>query len=104
VLTNPGHENKTYELTGSQAYDFNDITSALSNLSGKSLSYVSPDPTVFETQLKQFGVPEMGITIAAGFATDIRNGRFETVSNDLETLLGRKPSDLKQGLKQVYQL
>lgn len=104
VLTNPGHENKTYELTGSKAYTFDEITHTLSDLSGKSLAYVSPEPTVFESQLKQFGVPEMGVMIAAGFAADIRNARFETVSMDLETLLGRKPSDLKQGLKNVFQL
>jgi NAD(P)H dehydrogenase (quinone) len=35
---------------------------------------------------------------------DIKNKQFEIVSKDLESLLGRKPASLKEGLKAIYNL
>lgn len=104
VLMQDGHENKTYNITGNEMYSYDDVARELSSLSGKTVTYTSADPVVFTEQLKQFGVPEFGIFIATGFSEDIKNQQFEIVSNDLENLLGRKPADLKEGLKQIFNL
>ena len=40
----------------------------------------------------------------AAFAIDIKNGQESTVSTDLEMILGRKPTSLKAGLKQLFAL
>lgn len=104
LLQSNGHEKKTYELTGSELYSYADVTTALTALSGKEVNYVDADAEAFPEQLRGFGVPEIAITIVSGFSIDTKNGQFEHISNDLETLLGRKPATLKAGLKTVYGL
>lgn len=102
VLLQNGHENKTYEITGNDLYSYEDVAKTLSELSGKTVSYTDADATTFPEQLKQFGVPEIGVIIVSGFSADIKNKQYEIVSNDLEKLLGRKPTNLKDGLKQIF--
>lgn len=104
VLVQPGHENKIYQLTGSEALSFDEIAKTLSALSGKTVAYVSPEAEVFKQQLKEWGVPEIGILIAGGFSADISKHQYDVVTNDLEKLLGRKPVRLEAALKSIYNL
>lgn len=104
VLWQNGHENKIYELTGGPLYSFGDIAAILSELSGKTVPYSDIDEPAYAEMLRKYGVPEMLITIVSGYLADIRNGQFEIESNDLETLLGRKPVNLSTVLKDVYHL
>lgn len=102
VLLQNGHENKTYEIAGNDLYSYEDVAKTLSELSGKTVSYTDADATTFPEQLKQFGVPEIGVIIVSGFSADIKNKQYEIVTNDLEKLLGRKPTNLKDSLKQIF--
>ncbi len=104
VLLQNGHENKTYEITGSELYSYTDVAQILSELSGKKIAYTDVEATAFQEQLKQLGIPEFVILLTVGFATDNKNKQFEIATNDLEKLLGRKPTSLKDGLKEVYGL
>ncbi|MCY1477612.1 Quinone oxidoreductase 2 [compost metagenome] len=98
------NEKKTYNLTGPAAYSFAEIAETLSDLSGKTVSYTSPDMETFIQQLKKYGVPEKSIFIAGGFSGDIKNNQFEEVYPDLENLLGRRPTALAAALKTIYDL
>lgn len=102
ALIQDGHDNKTYELAANELYSFDDVASALSELSGKSVRYTDVDAGQFCRSLVQAGVPESGIFMSAGFAEDIKRQQLEIVSNDLEHLLGRKPAILRDSLKEVY--
>ncbi len=104
VLTGEGHENKTYEIAGSVAYNMSDIAGMLSELSGKTVAYISPDPAVFTQQLQQAGVPEEGIQGTLAFCLAIAQGEFNFPDATMERLLGRAPKSLKDYLKQAYQL
>lgn len=104
VLLQNEHNNKTYEISGNELYSFQDIANVLSELSGKTVQYTNADTTTFPTLLKQWGVPDYGIYIVSGFSADIKDKQFEIVSGDLEKLLGRKPLNLKESLKTIYQL
>lgn len=104
VLLQDGHENKTYAITGNALYSFRDIADELSTLSGKTVTYTDANATDYADKLKQANVPEYVIYMLGGFGADIKNKQFEIVSNDLEALLGRKPSALKEGLKRIYNL
>ncbi|MFE2943032.1 SDR family oxidoreductase [Streptomyces sp. NPDC059255] len=104
VLLQDGHEDKTYELTASEAHTFADIAHVLSERSGKPVAYVSPDPQTFADGLRSAGVPEFGVTALSAFITDMREGRYEIITRDLENLLGRKPMPLSESLTEVYSL
>lgn len=104
VLTSGNCDNKIYSFTGSSAYSFYDVAHVLTELSGKKVNYTPVEQTVFEAQMKERGVPGAVIERTAGFMTDIKNGQEEEVSADLEQILGRRPTSLKEGLKILFRL
>jgi NAD(P)H dehydrogenase (quinone) len=104
LLTREGHENKVYEMGGPVAYSFHDIAGLLSELSGKTIQYVSPSAEAFTQQLKGYGVPDEAIQGAATFCVAIAQGEFNFPSTDLEAILGRKPQTVREYLKAAYQL
>ena len=104
LLTTEGHENKVYEMGGPVAYSFQDIAGMLSELSGKTIQYVSPSAEVFSEQLKSYGLPDEALQGAATFCVAIAQGEFNFPSTDLETILGRKAQTVRDFLKAAYQL
>ncbi|RZK21491.1 MAG: SDR family oxidoreductase [Hymenobacter sp.] len=104
VLTSPGHENQSYEISNDTSYSFHDIARILSDLSGKPISYVSPTAEEFGTQLAAAGVPAGAIEMTAGFSVAIGQGEFDFPSLTLEKLLGRKPEAAADFLKAAYKL
>lgn len=104
VLLQSRQENQIYDLTGSNLFSFGDIADILSDLSGKTVSYTDAAPKAFSDALQQAGVPEPIAFILSSFSADIKTGQFEVQSNDLEKLTGRKPVDLKDTLKELYNL
>jgi NAD(P)H dehydrogenase (quinone) len=97
-------ENKTYNLTGSEAYSFDDVARTLSTLSGKEVKYTPVEVAAFAEQMKGRGTPDVIVQRVIGFLTDIKNGQEEDVSPELEKLLGRKPASLQEGLKILFKL
>ena len=104
TLLQNGHENQTYEITGSDLYSYGDVAHELSALSGRTVNYADADPATFPTQLKEFGLPEIVVLLVTSFAADVKNHQFEIVTKDMEKLLGRKPASLAAGLKEVFDL
>lgn len=104
ILLSEGHENQTYHLTGSETISFAEVAAALSELSGKEVSYINPENDVFEGALKQFGLPEPIIQMSVLFAAGIKNNDFNKTYGSLEKFLGRKPTDIKTYLKAAYKL
>jgi NAD(P)H dehydrogenase (quinone) len=104
VLTGAGHENQTYEIANDTSYSFADIAKILSDLSGKSIQYVSPDAEEFGTALAAAGVPAGAIQMTAGFSVAIAQGEFDFPSPTLATLLGRQPESAEAFLKAAYNL
>lgn len=102
ALARPPVGSVTYQLTGSASYSFDDITTALTELSGKSVTYTPMEPAAFTAQLQARGLPDTMARRITSFITDIANGQEDTVTTDLETLLGRKPTGLADGLKAVF--
>ncbi len=102
VLTTPGHEYKTYAITGNDAYSFEDIAGFLTDISGKKVIYLKPDLDTYAEALGKAGVPKEVVGFLSAFATAIKNGEFDTNRSDLENLLGRKSMELKEFLKITY--
>lgn len=99
ILTSAGHENKTYQLTGKVAYSFAEVAAILSDLSGKTVNYISPEREAFKAALAQFGLPEHIIAMSDGFAAGMKNNDFDVTGNTLESFLGREETSLKAYLK-----
>ncbi|KAN0050377.1 hypothetical protein ACTA71_003497 [Dictyostelium dimigraforme] len=96
------HHNKKYIISNDEPSSFDDAAKILSEISGKSLSYTSPDIATFENTLTGLGVPSVYIKLSVAFGLAIQNNEFNTIKTDLSTLLKRKPTTLKQFLFDTY--
>lgn len=102
VLTTPGHEFQEYAITAEPAYSFDEIAEMISEITGKDIKYHHPDAHTYIDQLVQSGVPNESAGFLAGFGQAIADGEFDTKRSDLAKLLGRKPLELKEFLKNIY--
>ncbi|HWK07337.1 MAG TPA: SDR family oxidoreductase [Puia sp.] len=102
ILTGQGHENKEYEISGNQAWSYPEIAKIISEITGKSITYVSPTQEVFKQELTKAGVPDHYIGLFGGFGEGIRQGEFDLTDPTLEKLLGRQPTSLREYLKTIY--
>lgn len=103
VFLDQRHKGKTYTITANHSYSYADVADILSNISGRKVALTDPSREEFERHLRQRQVPEFAIPILAAFASDIRAGRFDIIASDLEYLLSRKPADLEESLKRLYE-
>ena len=104
AMLNEPFENQTYKFTGNEAYSFYDVAKALTELSGKEVKYNAVEIADFKSNMKQKGLPEPMVQKIVDFNVDIKNGQEATITNELEKKLGRKPTNLKEGLKQLFNL
>ncbi|QJD80719.1 SDR family oxidoreductase [Spirosoma rhododendri] len=104
ALVRPPEGSVTYQLTNRETYSFHDIAAALTDLSGRPVTYTPVEPAAFEAQLIGRGLPDVMARRITGFITDIANGQEDIVTPDLETLLGRKPASLNEGLARLFSL
>lgn len=104
VLLNEDFENKTYRFTNNETYSFYDVANVLSELSGKEIKYTPIKTSTFEETMQQRGIPEVAVKKMGGFILDIKNGQESVVTDDLENKLARKPTTLKDGLKELFKI
>lgn len=94
VLTESGHENRAYDLSGPEAITHHHAAEVLSEALGRRIRYVELDDDSFRRRLISQGVPED----FAGFVEDVnrRNRNGEThddrVTDELRNILGRQPT------------
>ncbi len=104
VLLNEDFNNQVYKFTASEAYSFYDVADALSELSGKEITYLPVEIPVYKELMQKQGLPEVVVNKIVNFNVDIKNDQESTVTSDLEIKLGRKPTSLKEGLKILFNL
>lgn len=102
ILTTQGHEGQIYSLTNSASVSFNEIAKAIGYQLGKDISYESLDVDIFESKMKQFGVPDLYIGMFTMWALAQAQGTMDVLNNTLEGFLGRKPTTMSQFIAQVY--
>jgi NAD(P)H dehydrogenase (quinone) len=103
VLSDPSaHQNKIYEITSGSVYKFDEIASMLSEITGKQIKYVDIPVEALKENIINFGMPKEVADLMGSIAESMKAGEFDFVDPTLEKLIGRKPTDLKDFLKNVY--
>ena len=100
VLTSSGHENKIYELAGSQSFTLEKHAEELSVLSGKNIVYKNMPEKEFENVLMTFGLPQAFANLLADSDTGASKGGLFSSSNELSVLIGRPTMTLAQSIQQ----
>jgi len=92
ILQNPSsHNGKTYYLTGPEALTQTQMCEKISKVAGKSVQYVDIPSSALTDNLKKMGLPEWMAKDFGGMCEFFATDGGATVSNDVETITGRKP-------------
>jgi uncharacterized protein YbjT (DUF2867 family) len=96
VMTEPGHENKAYDLTGSSALDYYEVAEIFTNVLGRQIVYT--DPSIFKYALSMYrrGLKAEFIAVTIAIYTTARLGLAARVTPDVEYLLQRSPIDMEK--------
>jgi len=100
VLAKPAdHVNKTYDLTGTKGVTHTEIAGYIANATGKPIKFVDLPAEVHTGILGSLGLPGHLVEALAGLYVGAKKGDYETVSDDFETLVGRKPQSVENFLQ-----
>jgi NAD(P)H dehydrogenase (quinone) len=88
ILTSSGHEGKAYNVTGPELLSGEEFAAAFSEVTGKSVKYVSPDPPTTLKSLLDSGWPEWQAKGLLELFDLYANNQAAEVSPDGERLLG----------------
>jgi uncharacterized protein YbjT (DUF2867 family) len=89
VLSTPGHDGQTYELTGPEAVTSADCAAALSAALGTEVHHVDIPDEAFRQGMAASGAPPVLVDSLARYYAMVRAGDFERVSPAVADLLGR---------------
>jgi uncharacterized protein YbjT (DUF2867 family) len=96
ALTEPGHENRAYPLTGSQAIDYYEVAAILTDVLGRRITYSDPSPLRFARRMRQRGGGWGYIGVMSAIYMTTRLGMAATVQPQLGELLRRRPITFRQ--------
>jgi uncharacterized protein YbjT (DUF2867 family) len=96
ALTECGHTNKAYMLTGGEALDHHQVVSYLSNVAGKTIRYVPLGEDDGRKMLAGIGLSGEQIERMINMQRMVRQGLCQPVSPDVESVLGRTPITFEQ--------
>lgn len=101
VLTGEGHEGKVYELTGDQAWDFDELAAAIAQAAGCTCAYKPVSVDELKAALMAAGLDEGTAGFVAALDANIAEGALEEATGDLRQLIGRSGTPLQETVKKL---
>jgi uncharacterized protein YbjT (DUF2867 family) len=94
ALLNNEHNGKIYQLTGSRLLRFKEAIQEISDVTGRAISFTPITLQAYSKAMKEQGVPDDFVwLIEYLFSEVLGNPSNSEITNDIETVLGRKPID-----------
>jgi NAD(P)H dehydrogenase (quinone) len=94
VLTSEGHDGKTYELAGDEAYTLSDLAAEISRQTGKNIPYKNLPEADYTAALEGFGLPQPVARAYASFDTGASKGALFDNGRELSRLIRRPTTSL----------
>ncbi|HET9801647.1 MAG TPA: SDR family oxidoreductase [Candidatus Acidoferrum sp.] len=91
ALTTPGHEGKSYTLTGPEALSVGEQVKILADAVGKPIDYVPVSDEAIRAAMEKAALPAPLINALLPFAAFIRSGRASAVFPTVQQVTGRQP-------------
>ena len=101
VLTGEGHEGRTYELAGDEAYTLSDLAAEISRQTGKDIPYKNLPEADYAKALARFGLPEGLAQAIASFDVDASAGALFEDGRQLSRLIGRPTTPLSAAVAEA---
>jgi NAD(P)H dehydrogenase (quinone) len=101
VLTQSGHENKTYELTGDVAWTFDALAEEIGKVAGRPVSYRNLSVEELARHLAGVGMPPEVAGFVAAIDGDIAAGLLGHTPGDLRALISRPTTPVSVAIEDV---
>jgi uncharacterized protein YbjT (DUF2867 family) len=96
ALTEDGHANAAYPLTGAEALDYSTVARIMTDELGRSIVYRRPSALRFIRHMRRRGFAWNYVLVMVAIYTTARLGLAGLVTPDAERLLGRRPIGVRQ--------
>lgn len=96
VLTESGHANAAYDLTGPAALTYDEVAAAFSDVLDRPITYADPSIPAFVRRMHSRGHSLGYVLLLVGIYTTARLGLAGRVTDDVQRLLGRSPRSVRQ--------
>jgi len=96
ALTQPGHENKAYTITGPEALTYDEVASKLSAAAGREVKYVDLAPDQHRGGMIAAGVPAQYAEALLDLNRHYRENQMSSVTSDVKEVTGRDPIPFDQ--------
>jgi uncharacterized protein YbjT (DUF2867 family) len=93
ALTEDKYNGQVLELTGSRLLTFKEVTDEISKVTGRAIHFEQIPIEQYTATLKEYEVPEQYISLLTYLFTSVLDGRNESVTGDVQRVLGRAPID-----------
>lgn len=101
ALTEPGHEERAYTLTGPEALTYDEMANELSKVLGRRISHVSLSPSDLKTGMLAEGMPEEIADRMLDLERYFREGRASEITKDIKQVTRRDPSSFAEYVRET---
>lgn len=95
VLTSPGHENQTYEITGPEALSFHDVARVFSDFYKRPIEHLTMPYDLTEVSMREYGAPEWLIEGTISLYKFFDTGDAAFVRGSVLDIAQKKPTSLR---------
>ncbi|MET0433694.1 MAG: SDR family oxidoreductase [Cellulomonas sp.] len=99
VLRTEGHDGAVYELSGDEAWGFDELAAAASEVLGRPVVYRAVSPEQRAADLAAAGLDEGTVGFVVALEANTREGLLAETSGDLSRLIGRPTTPLVDALR-----
>ncbi|TKR27041.1 SDR family oxidoreductase [Cellulomonas hominis] len=99
VLRTEGHDDAVYELSGDEAWGFDDLAAAASELLGRPVTYRAVSSEQRRADLAAAGLDEGTVGFVVALEENTRDGLLAETPGDLSRLIGRPTTPLVDALR-----
>ena len=96
TLTTKGHDNRAYDLTGSEALTYYEVADIFTDVLGRKITYSCPSLVKFARRMKKRGYPWGYVAVTSALYLATRRGSAEEITDEVRRLLGRDPIAMRQ--------
>jgi NAD(P)H dehydrogenase (quinone) len=99
VLTEPGHENQVYELSGDHTWSYHELAAAASEILNREVTYQPVTPEEHLDSLRSAGLDDATAQFLVTLDGDTGRGLLAETSGTLRRLIGRPTTPLLDALR-----
>lgn len=95
VLSESGHENRAYDITGPEALTYGEVAELLTDVLNRRITYPEPSLLAFSRRMYRRGEPLGYVALMCGIYTTARLGLADRVTSDTRAVLDREPRGMR---------